>query len=161
MNKEEFIRRVGQLSEARSSIWVELPFVYTAESTETVKILMDSLINCQYCGKCCNGEWFKIVPLFLSDYRKILNQVENVFKYEEISQLVEFNGQQVTCLTEPCHFLKDGKCSIYEYRPITCKKFPILVDEKIKINVNCPAGMEIYLKLADHNKFELDSEGLE
>ena len=96
----------------------------------------------------------------MSDYRKILNQVEGVFKYEEISRLVEYNGQQITCLTEPCYFLKDGKCSAYEFRPITCKRFPILIDEKIKINVNCPAGMELYLKLADQNKFELDSEGL-
>ena len=160
MNKEEFIKRVSQLAEARSSIWVELPFAYDSDSAETVRVLLNSMIKCRNCGKCCNGEWFKIVPLYLSDYRKIVNQVEDIHKYEEISQLVEFNDQQVTCLKEPCYFLKEGKCSIYDFRPITCKRFPILVDEKIKINVNCPAGMEIYLKLADQNKFELDSEGL-
>ncbi len=40
----------------------------------------------------------------------------------------------------PCHFLtKDDRCSIHEFAPLTCKRYPFGPDGKITKNAVCPA----------------------
>ncbi|MDO8553856.1 MAG: YkgJ family cysteine cluster protein [Candidatus Micrarchaeota archaeon] len=40
----------------------------------------------------------------------------------------------------PCHFLtKDDKCSIHEFAPLTCKRYPFGPDGKITEGAICPA----------------------
>lgn len=160
MEIEEFKEKVKRISDERGVVWVTAPLKSTPEAYETIRSLFTMLLNCQQCGKCCNGTWFTIIPLHLEDYQKILEVLGSDEKLKEITKLAPHDGGQVVCMKEPCPFLVDKKCSIYDKRPLTCRYFPIQVTDVIKINVSCPAGLELYIKLAEKNNFILDSENL-
>ncbi|RLG40132.1 MAG: YkgJ family cysteine cluster protein [Thermoproteota archaeon] len=45
-----------------------------------------------------------------------------------------------------CFFLKDGKCSIYEYRPLGCRAYPVIFDlssGKCTLDELCPARQTV------------------
>jgi Fe-S-cluster containining protein len=162
MDIQEFKKKVETIASERGTVWVTSPLKVNKEAEETVRMLFSELLKCQECGKCCNSFWFSVVPLYQSDYEKLVYHTKiPVEDIQKMTKLTSFQGKGVVCLKQPCGFLKDSKCSIYSNRPIVCKYFPMMIEkEVIKINVSCPAGLEVYLKLAEKNSFGLDSEGL-
>ena len=99
--------------------------------------MKNNLSLLEYCAeckaKCCRyGSPF----LLESEKRRILNKTKrNVF--EKVNEYYIIHQ-------EPCHFLKNNKCSIEEIKPIGCKAWPI--GFKIKnnkmvfvVDENCPA----------------------
>jgi len=159
MNSEDFKEKVTEITNNRGNVWVTLPLKATPEAYETIRILFNTIFECKQCGKCCNGTWFTIIPLHVEDYQNILN-IAGEERLKEITKLADHDNGKVVCLKEPCHFLLDSKCSIYDKRPLTCKYYPLQITDVMKINVNCPAALEAYIKISEKNNLILDSEGL-
>ena len=162
MNIEEFREKVKKMAGERGIVWVTADLKYTEESKETISFLLDLLVECEQCGKCCSGFWFKIVPLFIGEPEKLIRVSGKT--PEEFSNIVvqaDLDGVHAVCISQPCGFLNsENKCSIYKDRPAVCKMFPITVTDKIRINVSCPAGFNAYVKMASRGYFTLDSENL-
>jgi Fe-S-cluster containining protein len=160
MTLEEFKEKVKKLSAERGIIWVTVPLVYDKSLADSIRTSFAAMLQCQQCGKCCNGFWFQATPIFLGDYGKILGMGTSVFEFEDMSKLIDDKDHKIVCLSQPCHFLEDGKCSIYGSRPLTCKWFPIMLEDSLRINISCPAGLELYLNMVEKYHLKLDSEGI-
>lgn len=103
--------------------------------------ITSALIKCEKCGKCCDGSNFGYILLTYEDLEKIekhLNTKLNVVYMKHC-------GKNYPAISQPCQFFKDGKCSIYNIRPITCIQFPLIFSgNTIKINDSfCPAAKKI------------------
>jgi Fe-S-cluster containining protein len=82
---------------------------------------------CNQCGICCKIDDFltagpaKVNPFENSQLNNRLKEI-----YEEMGRKWESDeakyDQYIT--STPCPFLKEKKCSIYEYRPDGCRQFP-------------------------------------
>jgi Fe-S-cluster containining protein len=158
MEIEEFTNKVKLISEGRGAVWVTCGVNITEESQETVRMLFAELIKCQLCGRCCSGFWFNVVPLFQADYERLLLLGYSVDDIKGMTKISDKDS--VVCLTEPCKLMKDNRCLIHKDKPKACRDFPVQVGSKITINVSCPAGLELYLRLAKNNNFALDDVGL-
>lgn len=51
-------------------------------------------------------------------------------------------------LKSPCPFLKENLCTVYEFRPQTCRDFPFRPDFSIAI-INCHMGLKIFKKICN------------
>lgn len=111
------------------------------------------LIKCKQCGKCCSGITFDKTVLTNEDVIRIekgLNSsLEKLVTKERLKE-IKINDNNQKIILQPCPFLKENKCSIYKYRPLSCRQYPLYCGEgTIKIDeINCPAGKELY----DRNK---------
>ena len=79
-------------------------------------------IDCMQCANCCKT----MTPTFTpTDIRRIsahLGMSPKAFKDRWLRK-EEDSGDWVNT-TQPCQFLEDNKCSIYEVRPKDCAEFP-------------------------------------
>jgi Fe-S-cluster containining protein len=146
MDSKEFCAKVKDLADNRSTVWVTVPIPIDSKTAQAI----NSQVECEKCTKCCNGFWFDLVPLLQDDPLTVLDKTSTAL----------WEGRNVQCIKQPCPYLKDNKCSIYEDRPKVCRMFPVMVEKDVKINVCCPAGLALYLKLAVEYGLTLDSEGL-
>lgn len=78
--------------------------------------------NCISHCNCCNGRKVDPAVLTPNDVIEICNRtglLENDFSesYTNILKNMKTNNGK-------CYFFKDGKCSIYNFRPIDCRIFP-------------------------------------
>ncbi len=77
--------------------------------------------NCTSCANCCKT----MTPTFTNaDIKRIsahLTMTTATFKEKWLKK--EETGEWVNT-TQPCQFLVDDKCSIYEVRPADCAEFP-------------------------------------
>jgi len=91
--------------------------------------------GCGDCSKCCEGKFF-LAPLILEDFDKVK-------KYFEIRAVVFEDVIPVMLLTDgknPCKYLKDGKCQIYQERPPACRIYPFSpYYDDIFIDLSCDA----------------------
>ena len=46
-------------------------------------------------------------------------------------------------LKQPCPFLIDNKCSIYNIRPVGCRLYPVVWNNGLTTDHNCPGHNEI------------------
>lgn len=79
--------------------------------------------KCRNCSSCCKNEG--LVGLYEADVRKIayyLKMPVERFKRRYVKRL---HGK-IFLRRLPCAFLKEGRCSIYPARPITCAMYPFL-----------------------------------
>jgi len=92
--------------------------------------------GCGECVKCCDGSQFFLAPLILEDFEKVKN-------YFEIRAIVLDEIIPVILLTDgknPCKYLKNGQCEIYEFRPPACKIYPFSpYYDDIFIDLSCDA----------------------
>lgn len=49
--------------------------------------------------------------------------------------------------SNPCIFLKDNKCTIYDFAPLVCKAYPYRVDGKIHPSPLCPLLPRLFYQL--------------
>lgn len=106
--------------------------------------------ECKCCGKCCRnfGDENKYLPLFeweVERYKKLATSKKLKPNFKQIRYLLdEKSGIVFVYLygmtTEPCPFLKDNKCSIYEDRALICQQFPLLWTAKLHIGDNFGAS---------------------
>ncbi len=94
------------------------------------------------CSKCCEN-----TEMQLSKHD--IKRIEKLgYKKEEFS--VEKDGIRILRnINGKCFFLKNGKCKIYDSRPLGCKLYPIVYDVEKKAAVVddfCPIAKEISLK---------------
>jgi len=95
--------------------------------------------GCGDCAKCCEGK-FAIAPLILEDFDKVKD-------YFEIRAVILDDIIPVMILTDgknPCKYLKNGQCEIYENRPPACKIYPFSpYFDDIFLDLSCDAvGLE-------------------
>jgi len=105
--------------------------------------------GCGDCGKCCEGKFF-LAPLILEDFKKVES-------YFEIRAVILEDIIPVMLLTDgynPCKYLKDGECEIYDFRPPACRIYPFSpYFDEIFIDLECDAiGNEGNKLPADKNE---------
>lgn len=92
--------------------------------------------NCKKCGKCCrifNSKGGGTLPLFYEEKKRFEILLENLkLKGRFIAENILFDkiSGKLFCLnwglcTEPCIFLGEEGCVIYEQRALICKAFPV------------------------------------
>ena len=97
---------------------------------------------CTNCGYCCDGTMFPAI-MITRDVENGLDSEGNELKHIEDKLFVAKDrktGKDCLYMELGCSKLKDKKCTIYEERPLTCKKF----DCKLLKNYN--SGKYTYQK---------------
>ncbi len=98
---------------------------------------MNCRIGKSFCGKCCyNTE----MPLSEEDVRRI----ESLgYKREEFSIVVD-GIRVLRNVGGRCYFLKNNRCSIYPYRPLGCRLYPLVMGEDgVGVDDECPKKNEV------------------
>ena len=109
--------------------------------------------NCMECANCCKT----MTPTFTkADVKRISAHLDMKPKEFMDKWLIkeEDSGDWIN-KTQPCQFLADNKCSIYEVRPADCAEFPHhnkkpfdLYNETFKNNlIHCPATLTLIARL--------------
>lgn len=59
------------------------------------------------------------------------------------------DGMEEAELPFPCVFLQDGRCSIYDDRPIVCKMFPLQFNDagNFALSSDCPSSVQLAEKI--------------
>ncbi|WP_439505673.1 YkgJ family cysteine cluster protein [Sediminibacterium sp.] len=85
--------------------------------------LISPTISCTDCGNCCKS-------LMVCLNEEEANNLSSHLKMDRSSfdhQYLEKGSNGMMIMNQmPCHFLKDNKCTVYEYRFEGCKEFPAL-----------------------------------
>jgi len=101
--------------------------------------------ECAGCGFCCKNfgdENHKYLPLFeceVERYKKIAESRNIKLNFKPVHYLLEEKSGIVFVYlygmtNEPCPFLKNNKCSVYEDRALICGQFPLLWTAKFHGN---------------------------
>lgn len=107
--------------------------------------------ECKCCGWCCKNfgdENHKYLPVFeweVKSYQDIANKRGIKISFKPVQYLLDEKSGIVFIYlygmtSEPCPFLKNNKCSIYEDRAIICRQFPLLWTAKLHIGNNFGAS---------------------
>ncbi len=74
---------------------------------------------CQACGLCCDGTLFSVVPLATTD--------------SPPSKLtLETKPTGARALRQPCTGLEGACCTVYEARPLACRRYECLLYEALR-----------------------------
>jgi len=143
-------------------------------SMQTVDMILGNLLNCKNCDAlCCKSSKatvsFGIVNHIAISDQEAVNIKQRLpyqkcveFKQHYIEKDFEFTDHMIHggYLTYPCLFLDTNYlCSIYTYRPLVCKVFPLqeftfLVDnEKVttySVNSTCPQAPNLIKKIYEN-----------
>ncbi|MHA1686019.1 MAG: YkgJ family cysteine cluster protein [Candidatus Heimdallarchaeaceae archaeon] len=104
------------------------------------------IVKCKFaasgnCSKCC---YETEMPLTQDDVARIVSLGYDIKdfarKLNGLFVLKNINGH--------CFFLKNNKCSIYNFRPLGCKLYPLVYDvnnNTVKIDPDCPHNEEFNL----------------
>lgn len=79
-------------------------------------------IDCTACGNCCRNLMINIEDAYVKKLADRLNLTEAMFLHRYVEK-----GETLMIFNQvPCHFLQDCKCTVYEDRPVDCRRFPNL-----------------------------------
>jgi len=107
--------------------------------------------ECKCCGVCCSNFGdadHKYLPIFeweVDSYKKIAKSKNVKIGFKPVKYLLDTKSGIVFVYlygmtTEPCPFLENKKCSIYEDRAIICRQFPLLWTAKLNMSNEFGAG---------------------
>jgi Fe-S-cluster containining protein len=82
-------------------------------------------IDCMKCANCCKKQSPVIRESELWNISDYFNMDPESFKETYLT----FDGDQMIMKQNPCPFLKEDLCTIYEFRPFDCSSYPHL-DQK-------------------------------
>ncbi|MEM2542959.1 MAG: YkgJ family cysteine cluster protein [Candidatus Korarchaeum sp.] len=107
--------------------------------SDFVKVERMPGFSCKLCGDCCRN---RAIMLYDEDVRRLESSGFSEF-YEEASELERYltGAPYRMRLKEDgsCVFLNDNRCSVYEFRPDTCRRYPFIVgDGFILASLSCP-----------------------
>jgi len=72
---------------------------------------------CKKCGgKCCNGSRFNYVLIQNFEVEQLRALGAKIQRNVPFSEMIIRQNKD-------CQFLENGRCSIYEYRPLSCKRY--------------------------------------
>lgn len=77
--------------------------------------------NCTLSGECCS-HFDRINPPVLN--KEELIKIRNFISKNDFYKKISDNLFQLKVENDKCIFYKNGKCSIYNYRPTDCKLYP-------------------------------------
>lgn len=80
-------------------------------------------IDCTKCGNCCKTLMINVTD---NEANNLANHLqESREKFDE--KYIETGSSGMMILNKiPCHFLKENKCTVYEFRFEGCKEFPAM-----------------------------------
>jgi len=120
-----------------------LPLVDSPE----VRAQATSLLKCKRpCGDCCH---FGFASINYADALRIIEGKGISWKeLGEVSTLMRRKGQNDMWAIKgnPCPFLKNERCSIYEFRPEVCRNYPIIRSlwsdghYMLTVSIRCDSG---------------------
>ncbi len=95
--------------------------------------------KCELCGDCCRD---RVIVLYEEDVKRLEEAGHSGF-YEPTSQLERrLTGAPFKMKLKgdgSCFFLEGDRCTVYELRPDTCRRYPFIVgDGLILVSVSCP-----------------------
>ncbi len=95
------------------------------------------------CHSCCEETEMQLSERDLKRLEKLgYNRSDFSVREDGIYILKNVNGK--------CFFLKNGKCSVYKYRPLGCKLYPVVWDlerKRATLHDFCPLTNEIDKKV--------------
>ena len=93
---------------------------------------------CLSCSACCKETEMILTP---SDIRRL----EALgYRREEFAELRE-GFYRLRNVKGRCYFLRGGRCAVYEYRPIGCSMYPIVINVGtggVELDEECPIAGE-------------------
>ena len=122
---------------------------------------------CSLCdARCCKE---RIISITIFDVIRIMEKTKKEF--DEIAELRRANllnvdySNLLTCKDDvvemeyllalkshPCIFLKNNRCSIYEFSPLVCRAYPFSENKKIGELVACPLKNKIMFSIRGIDK---------
>ena len=82
---------------------------------------------CQACGLCCDGTLFSVVPLATNER-------------PPLGVTVETKPTGARALRQPCSALAGTCCTVYEQRPLACRRYQCLLYEALQSEEENLAG---------------------
>ncbi len=79
-------------------------------------------VNCQECANCCKTMTPTFTPKDVKRIAAHLDMKPKEFRDKWLKK--ETDSEDWVNSTQPCQFLVNNKCSIYEVRPADCAEFP-------------------------------------
>ncbi len=80
------------------------------------------LVHCDKCGACCRT--FKKTKITKRELKQIANRLD--ISWQKLLKRLQTRLIGGNCfIHQPCIFLKDSLCSIYDIRPSNCRAFPL------------------------------------
>lgn len=121
-------------------------------------------VDCMQCANCCKT----MTPIFTkADIKRISTHLRMTPKaFTDKWLMTEEDTGSVVNVNQPCQFLVDNKCSIYEVRPRDCAEFPHhnkkpfdLYNDTFKQNLHrCPATFNLIYRLKKRVEAEYEWE---
>jgi len=98
-----------------------------------VKVKKENIeFTCEKCGACCRAEGYVYLKhgelAAMAEYlAKTVKEVKNDF-----TEFRLFKGRVIKQDTDGCVMLVEGRCAVYDARPVQCREYPFWkhVDEK-------------------------------
>jgi len=93
-------------------------------------------IRCRRCGRCCVGTEMELLPVDIERIMRLGYKLDHFARLDD-----EF--VRLKCVNGHCVFYNPNTraCTIYEYRPIGCRLYPLqLSDNEIIVDPECPAA---------------------
>lgn len=120
-------------------------------------------VDCTHCANCCKTMTPTFTPKDIKRIAAHLNMTPQAFKNKWLTK-EEDTGDWVNVL-QPCQFLVNNMCSIYEVRPADCAEFPHhnkkpfddYNDTFINNLIHCPATLTLVDRL--HKVIKKEYEG--
>lgn len=114
--------------------------------------------SCKRCTKCCRD---KVVVLTGEDISRLKPHVKGEFFERTTKFEREITGADYKILMKRgrCIFLKGNSCSVYEYRPDTCRRHPFLVTNRYFLVARECLGVD-WKKIQDPEPYRELSKGV-
>jgi uncharacterized protein len=109
--------------------------------------------DCLQCANCCKTTPALLIP---DDVHRISKHLQISNKQFIRSFTIEDINGEISLNSIPCRFLQeDHKCSIYEIRPVACRRYPHTDEESFASRpllnqantIVCPAAFQIVKRL--------------
>jgi Fe-S-cluster containining protein len=103
------------------------------------------LLECVGCGHCCRDLTDGVRITY--DEAKGLARHQRISNNEFYKTVKKYSDHCV--MTQPCHFLKDNRCTVHAIKPKICLTYPLCFRKESQwISIAaCPAGQKLIDKL--------------
>jgi len=143
LKKDEQFRQIDLGEKVPFDISLPLPARDERKGSDVGINLFWERFRCQQCGLCCYTPGAGLV-LENEDFDRIASKVGK----KKLKSLSRFNkALDVWVLKQPCPFYDHGRkgCTIYDIRPLTCRKYPLhpplaQLPYNLAVDAFCPAA---------------------
>jgi Fe-S-cluster containining protein len=89
-----------------------------------INAIIKDFADCSICAYCCKGEDVPLTPYDINKITKHMDIDKKTF-LKNYTELTKNNPVSNIIMKQPCLFLKNNLCTIYNYRPRTCYCYPL------------------------------------